>query len=32
MIEQGNRLDEVFTDYRKEVEQIDDMVVIGVKA
>ena len=32
MIEQGNRLDEVFTDYRKEVEQIDDVVVIGVKA
>jgi len=32
MIEQGNRLDEVFTDYRKEVEQVDDVVVIGVKA
>jgi hypothetical protein len=32
MIDQGNRLDEVFTDYRKEVEQIDDVVVIGVKA
>jgi len=32
MIEQGNSLDEVFTDYRKEVEQIDDVVVIGVKA
>ena len=32
MIEQGNRLDEVFIDYRKEVEQIDDVVVIGVKA
>ena len=32
MIEQGNKLDEVFTDYRKEVEQIDDVVVIGVKA
>ena len=32
MIEQGNRLDEVFTDYRREVEQIDDVVVIGVKA
>ena len=32
MIEQRNRLDEVFTDYRKEVEQIDDVVVIGVKA
>ena len=32
MIEQGNRLDEVFTDYRKDVEQVDDVVVIGVKA
>ena len=32
MIEQGNRLDDVFTEYRKEVEQIDDVVVIGVKA
>lgn len=32
LIEQGNRLDEVFTDYRKEVEQVDDVVVIGVKA
>ena len=32
MIDQRNRLDEVFTDYRKEVEQIDDVVVIGVKA
>ncbi|MBE9518005.1 MAG: SpoIIE family protein phosphatase, partial [Bacteroidetes bacterium] len=32
MIEQGNRLDEVFTDYRLDVEQIDDVVVIGVKA
>ncbi len=32
MIEQGNRLDEVFTEYRKEVEQIDDVVVIGIKA
>jgi serine phosphatase RsbU (regulator of sigma subunit) len=32
MIDQGNRLDEVFTDYRKEVEQVDDVVVIGVKA
>jgi len=26
------QLDEVFTDYRKKVEQIDDVVVIGVKA
>ncbi len=32
MIEQGNRLDEVFTDYRLDEEQIDDVVVIGVKA
>jgi len=32
MIEQGNHLEEVFTDYRKEVEQIDDVVVIGVRA
>jgi hypothetical protein len=32
IIEQGNRLDEVFTDYRKELEQVDDVVVIGVKA
>ena len=32
MIEQGNRLDEVFKDYRKEVEQVDDVVIIGVKA
>jgi len=32
MIEQGNKLDEVFADYRLDVEQIDDVVVIGVKA
>ncbi|MCD4710034.1 MAG: YfiR/HmsC family protein [Bacteroidales bacterium] len=32
MIEQGNRLDEVFADYRKELEQVDDVVIIGVKA
>ena len=32
MIDQGKRLDEVFTDYRKDVEQVDDVVVIGVKA
>jgi len=31
MIEQGSKLDEVFTDYRLELEQIDDVVVIGVK-
>jgi hypothetical protein len=32
IIKLGNRLDEVFTDYRKEVEQSDDVVVRGVKA
>ena len=32
MLEQGKRLDEVFNDYRQEVEQVDDVVVIGVKA
>jgi serine phosphatase RsbU (regulator of sigma subunit) len=32
MIEQGNRLDEVFTEYRNDFEQVDDVVVIGVKA
>ena len=32
MMEQGNRLDEVFTEYRREYEQVDDVVVIGVKA
>jgi len=32
MIEQGNRLDDVFTEYRKDIEQVDDVVVIGVKA
>jgi len=31
MIEQGNRLDEVFEDFREELEQVDDVVVIGVK-
>lgn len=31
LIEQGNRLDEVFEDYRKDLEQIDDVVIIGVK-
>jgi len=31
MIDQGVRLDEVFEDYRTDVEQIDDVVVIGVK-
>jgi len=32
MIEQGKRLDEVFADYRKEVEQVDDVVIVGVRA
>jgi serine phosphatase RsbU (regulator of sigma subunit) len=32
MIKQGKRLEEVFTDYRKEAEQVDDVVVIGVRA
>ena len=32
MLEQGTRLDEVFTEYKKGVEQIDDVVVIGVRA
>ena len=31
MIEQAQRLDEVFADYRKELEQIDDVVVIGIR-
>jgi serine phosphatase RsbU (regulator of sigma subunit) len=32
MLEQRNYLDEVFSEYRKDVEQVDDVVVIGVKA
>ena len=32
MIDQGKRLDEEFADYRKEVEQVDDVVVIGIRA
>jgi serine phosphatase RsbU (regulator of sigma subunit) len=32
MLEQGTRLDEVFTEYKEGVEQIDDVVVIGVRA
>ena len=32
MLEQGNRLDEVFKEYRNDYEQVDDVVVIGVKA
>ncbi len=31
MLEQARRLDEVFADYRKELEQIDDVVVIGIR-
>ena len=31
MIEQGKKLDEIFEDYRAEVEQVDDVVVIGVR-
>jgi serine phosphatase RsbU (regulator of sigma subunit) len=32
MLEQGTRLDEVFMEYKKGIEQIDDVVIIGVKA
>jgi hypothetical protein len=31
MIQQGKRLDEIFEEYRADVEQIDDVVVIGVR-
>ncbi len=31
MFEQGKRLDEIFEDYRAELEQVDDVVVIGVR-
>lgn len=31
MIDQGVKLDEIFEEYRSEVEQVDDVVVIGVK-
>ncbi|MEN8201553.1 MAG: YfiR/HmsC family protein [Bacteroidota bacterium] len=31
MIEQGRRLDEVFEEYRSDLDQVDDVVVIGVK-
>ena len=31
MIEQGDKLNEVFEDYKKDVEQIDDVVVIGIR-
>jgi len=31
MMDQGKRLDEVFEQYRSELDQVDDVVVIGVK-
>jgi hypothetical protein len=31
MIAQGKRLDEIFEEYKADVEQIDDVVVIGVR-
>ena len=31
MIDQGRRLDEIFEEYRKDVEQVDDVVVIGIR-
>ncbi|MFC2090943.1 SpoIIE family protein phosphatase, partial [Bacteroidota bacterium] len=31
MIDQGKKLDEVFEAYRNDVEQVDDVVVIGIK-
>lgn len=31
MIEQGKKLDEIFEEFRAEVEQVDDVVVIGVR-
>lgn len=31
MIDQGAKLDEIFEDYKSDVEQVDDVVVIGVK-
>jgi serine phosphatase RsbU (regulator of sigma subunit) len=31
MIEQGKKLDETFESYRSELDQVDDVVVIGVK-
>ncbi|MDA3821281.1 MAG: YfiR/HmsC family protein [Bacteroidales bacterium] len=31
MIEQGKKLDEIFEAYRAEIEQVDDVVVIGVR-
>jgi serine phosphatase RsbU (regulator of sigma subunit) len=32
MIEQGAELDKIFEEWRKEVEQIDDVTIIGVRA
>jgi serine phosphatase RsbU (regulator of sigma subunit) len=31
MLEQGRRLDEVFEDWKKDVEQVDDVTVIGIR-
>jgi len=31
MLEQGRRIDEVFEEYRSETDQVDDVVVIGVR-
>ncbi|HKK64194.1 MAG TPA: YfiR/HmsC family protein, partial [Bacteroidales bacterium] len=31
MIDQGAKLDQIFEEYRSEVEQVDDVVVIGIK-
>jgi len=31
MLDQGTRLDEVFTEYKRGVEQVDDVVIIGVR-
>jgi hypothetical protein len=31
MLQQGGRLNEIFEDWRKDVEQIDDVTIIGVR-
>jgi serine phosphatase RsbU (regulator of sigma subunit) len=31
MYEQGKKLDEIFENWRKELEQVDDVTVIGIK-
>ncbi|MBA7592219.1 hypothetical protein ES708_34397 [subsurface metagenome] len=31
MLDQGAKLDNIFEDWRKDVEQIDDVIVIGVR-